>query len=187
MSGSRALRSKTGVRRLHRETRNLRRPVDIAFLLQDWHDPYNVGGMFRVADAVGAAEIVLTGQTPCPPHPQISVTSLGNHRRVAWRHIFGHAEAAQTLKAEGYHLVAIEIAEGATPYFEYPFPDRVCLVLGSEGAGTYDKVMRECDGAVLIPMAGKGRSLNVHVAAAIVAFDVAFRVPISASAAEGSS
>lgn len=142
----------------------------LAFLLQDWEDPYNVGGMFRVADACGAAEMILTGRTPAPPHPQIGVTSLGHHRRVSWRQITRYDDACRKLKEEGYHLVAVEIAEGAEHYMHYSYPEKVCLVLGHEGAGIYPSVMRQCDGAVFIPMAGKGRSLNVHVAAAVVAF-----------------
>jgi len=168
----RTIRTKTGVRKLHKEHFPERaRRMQLAFLLQDWEDPYNVGGMFRVADACGAAELVLTGGTPQPPHPQIHVTSMGQHRRVSWRQIQKYDEACRRLKAEGYHLVAVEIAEGAEHYMEYVYPEKVCLVLGHEGKGVYPSVMKQCDGAVFIPMAGKGRSLNVHVAAAVVAFE----------------
>lgn len=169
------IRSKTGARKLQKEfLAEHQAKRTLAFLLQDWDDPYNVGGMFRVADAVGAVELVLSGKTPTPPHPQISVTSLGNHRRVAWREIKSYNEAADQLRAEGYQLVAIEIAEDASSYLGFEYADKVCFVLGNEGAGVYDSVLSRCDGAVFIPMAGKGRSLNVHVAAAVVAFHAQF-------------
>ena len=74
------------------------------------------------------------------------------------------------LKAQGYSIVAVEVAEGARAYQEFEFPVRTCLVLGNEGKGVYPNVLRQCDAAVFIPMAGKGRSVNVAVAAAIVAF-----------------
>jgi len=167
------IRAKTGVRKLHKEhfpeEAKQRR---LAFLLQDWDDPYNVGGMFRVADACGATELILTGKTPIPPHPQIHVTSLGHHRRVEWRQIVRYDDACRVAKEDGYHLVAVEIADGAEHYMEYPYPQDVCLVLGNEGKGLYASVLKQCDGAVFIPMAGKGRSINVHVAAAVVAFEV---------------
>jgi 23S rRNA (guanosine2251-2'-O)-methyltransferase len=165
------IRSKTGARKLQKEFLSEHPPaIELAFLLQDWEDAYNVGGMFRVADACGAKEMVLTGRTPAPPHPQIGVTSLGNHRRVKWRQIERYNDAADALKGEGWTLVAVEIAEDAVPYMEFEFPERTCLVLGNEGAGVYDSVLKRCDAAVFIPMAGKGRSINVHVAAAVVAF-----------------
>lgn len=173
VSPGKTIRSKTGVRKLHKELFPERaREMSLAFLLQDWDDPYNVGGMFRVADACGASELILTGKTPTPPHPQIHVTSLGHHRRVEWRQITRYDDACRKLKEEGYHLVAVEIAEGAVHYMEYPYPDKVCLVLGNEVKGVYGSVMKQVDGSVIIPMAGKGRSLNVHVAAAVVAFEV---------------
>ncbi len=165
------LHSKTGVRQLYKEFAAKHPPqVELAFLLQDWEDAYNVGGMFRVADACGAKEMVMTGRTPVPPDPMNSVTSLGHHRRIPWRHTEKHEEAAQEMKAAGYHIVAVEIAEGAVNYAEYDFPAKVCLVLGNEVNGVYTSVMKHRDGAVFIPMFGKGRSMNVHVAAAIVAF-----------------
>jgi tRNA (guanosine-2'-O-)-methyltransferase len=164
------IRSKTGARKLQKEFLAEHEPrIELAFFLQDWDDPYNVGGVFRVADACGAS-IVLTGKTPAPPHPQISVTSLGNHRRVPTRMIERYNDAADELRGEGFSLVAVEIAEDAVPYQSFTYPSKLCLVLGNEVHGVYDSVLQRCDAAVFIPMAGKGRSVNVHVAGAVVGF-----------------
>jgi tRNA (guanosine-2'-O-)-methyltransferase len=169
------IRSKTGARRLQKEYLAEHQPkLELCFLLQDWDDPYNVGGLFRVADACGATEIVLAGRTPAPPHPQISVTSLGNHRRVRYRQIERYNDAADQLRQEGYTLVAVEIAEDAVPYHSFDYPDKLCLVLGNEVHGVYDSVLQRCQAAVFIPMAGRGRSINVHVAGAVVAFHALF-------------
>jgi 23S rRNA (guanosine2251-2'-O)-methyltransferase len=175
------IRSKTGARRLQKEylqSHDLR--LELAFLLQDWDDPYNVGGLFRVADACGAKEVILSGKTPAPPHPQIAVTSLGSHRRVKTRQIERYNEAVDQLKSEGYTLIAVEIAEDAIPFNEFTFPAKVCLVLGNEVHGVYDSVLQRCDAAVFIPMAGKGRSMNVHVAASVVAFHALFAAQVEA-------
>ena len=114
--------------------------------------------------------MVFTGRTPIPPHEVIDRTSRGHDRRVPWRHIPQMDEALDTLKVEGYHLVALETAQGARCYLEYPYPSRVCLVLGNETKGVYPAILAKCDGAVFIPMYGKGPSLNVHVAGALVAY-----------------
>ena len=165
------IRSKTEARQLKKAWKQSHDSgVELCFLLQDWEDGYNVGGMFRVADGVAAKELVMTGRTPVPPHPMIGVTSLGGHRRIPYRYFEKHEEAAKALVAEGWTLVAIEIAEGATPFHAFEFPPRTCLVLGNEGGGVYGTVLKHCAAAIFIPMFGKGRSLNVHVAAAIVAF-----------------
>ncbi|MEQ1823326.1 MAG: TrmH family RNA methyltransferase [Fimbriimonadaceae bacterium] len=165
------IRKKTELRAKKREFEESFPPaVDLIFLLQDWSDAYNVGGLFRVAAACGAKELIMVGKTPVPPNPMIGVTSLGMHRRIPFRQFPKWTEAQSALQAEGYQLVAVEIADGAANYLEFEFPRKTCLVLGSEGAGVSGGLLKACPHAVFIPMYGKGRSLNVHVAAAIVAF-----------------
>lgn len=165
------IRSKARIKKFLKSNDNALPPSDIVFLLQDWDDGYNVGGLFRVADACGATELVMTGKTPTPENnPQVGVTSMGAHRKVPWRHFARHDEACQFLLDHGYTLVAVEVADESVPYHQFQYPSRCALVLGNEGAGVYGSVMKKCEHAVFIPMRGKGRSLNVHVAASIVAF-----------------
>ena len=71
-------------------------------------------------------------------------------------------------------MLALETAQGALCYMEYPYPPKVCLVLGNESKGVYASTLAHCDGAVFIPMYGKGPSLNVHVAGALVAYQALF-------------
>ena len=78
------------------------------------------------------------------------------------------------MKSEGWSLVAVEIAEGAVDVNGFRFPEKTCLVLGNEGGGIYGQVIEQCDFAVFIPMFGKGRSLNVASAAAVVAYAAVF-------------
>src|SRR3954469_23426029 len=107
MAVGKTLSSKTGVRKLYKEFRKDHQPkVQISFLLQDWEDAYNVGGMFRVADACGARELFMSGRTPTPPDPMIGVTSLGHHRRIPYEHFEKHQDAALRAKELGYSLVA---------------------------------------------------------------------------------
>lgn len=171
-----AIRKKTQLRNQKKQFAEEHPPqVDLCFLLQDWDDGYNVGGLFRVAAACGAGELIGIGKTPMPPHPMIGVTSLGMHRRIPFRSFKTYSEAVSALKTEGWTLVAVEICERASNYREFTFPAKTCLVLGNEGAGITPGLLRVCDAAVFIPMYGKGRSLNVHVAGAIVAFEAVLR------------
>lgn len=163
------LHKKAKVKKKHRETEPS--GVRLCFLLQDWEDAYNVGGMFRVADGCGAEELIMTGRTPVPPNPMIGVTSLGQHRRIPFRYFERHQDAAEALQSEGWSLVAVEIAAEAEPYRGFGYPEKTCLILGNEGAGVYQALSKLADASVYIPMRGKGRSLNVTVAAAIVAFE----------------
>lgn len=148
---------------------------ELVFLLQDWDDGYNVGALFRSAAACGAVEIVVTGKTPLPPDPKIGVTSLGFHRRVPYRHFPKWADAVGALRSEGYRLIAVEVTDDSEHYMACDYGDKCCLVLGNEGRGLTPGIIKECDTSVAVPMYGKGRSLNVATAAAIVAFEAMMR------------
>ncbi len=162
---------KVEVKRLFRQTAAQHPPkAELAFLLQSLEDPLNVGSLFRIADACGARELVFCGSTPVPPHAEIERTARGHERRVPWRRIPQTEVALEALKEEGWHLIALETAQGSHCYLDYPYPPRVCLVLGNETGGVYPSTLSRCHGAVFIPMYGKGPSLNVHVAAALVAY-----------------
>lgn len=165
-----AIRRKKEVRSLMRDWDQAHPPlVELSILMQDWDDAYNVGSLFRVADSLGVEKLFASGKTPLPPNPMIGVTSLGHHRRYQVEHHAVHEEAARAIQSDGWTLVTVEISEGAVPYHEFDWPSRVCLALGNEANGIYPSVSRLSDAAVYIPMRGKGRSMNVHVAAAIVA------------------
>ena len=163
---------KVEVKRLFRQAaRDYPPRARLAFLLQSLDSALNVGSFFRIAEACGA-ELIFTGKTPVPPHEEIDRTARGHERRVPWRHIAQIDRAAAALKGEGFHLVALETARGSRCYLDYPYPDKVCLVLGNETNGVYAATLGHCDGTVFIPMYGKGPSLNVHVAGAVVAYQV---------------
>lgn len=169
------IRGKMPLRKMMRDSTSLHPPRrEIAFFAQDWDDGFNSGSLFRTADALGATHIYLAGRTPSPEEETVHRTSMGHHRRVAWSQFARWDDAMDRIQADGWTMVAVEIAEGAVPYFEYVFPARTCLVLGHEERGVYSAVMKQCQAAVYIPMAGKGRSLNVAVSAAIVGFHARF-------------
>ncbi|NKB69257.1 MAG: tRNA methyltransferase [Candidatus Latescibacteria bacterium] len=163
--------NKVGIKRLYQRILRTHPPrAELVLLLQSLENAINVGSLFRLADSLGAGELIFTGRTQTPPHPEISVTSVGHENRVPWRRIAQIEEAITTLKAEGYHCLAVELCEEAVIYTEYPYPPKVCLVLGNENKGVYRKTLALCDGAAFIPMYGKGRSMNVHVAAALIGY-----------------
>ena len=139
---------KVEIRRLFEQAaRDFPPQAEVAFLLQSLEDPRNVGSLFRVADAVGARELVFTGKTPIPPHDEIDRTSRGHDRRVPWRRIADTHEAVTALKEEGYQVVALETARGTRPFLDFAWGDKVCLVLGNESNGVYAATLGQCDGA----------------------------------------
>jgi tRNA (guanosine-2'-O-)-methyltransferase len=143
---------------------------DVAVLLQSVEYPYNVGSIFRLCDGAGVSELILSGITPQPPNPTIQKVGRAKSKNVKWRYVADPLQAASTIKAAGYQLVALEVAEGAVPYHQFHFPSKTCLVVGNEDHGLTKAMLALCDSAVFIAMYGKGRSHNVHAALAIVLY-----------------
>jgi tRNA G18 (ribose-2'-O)-methylase SpoU len=149
------------------------RRLPIAALVDNVRSLWNVGSIFRTADACGVREIVLSGITGCPPRVQISKTALGAEQAVAWRYRADASRALDGLVAAGYAPVAIETTSRAVSPEELGWPSRVCLVIGNEVAGITPRLLEACPHHVSIPMRGVKDSLNVAVAFGIVAHHVA--------------
>jgi tRNA (guanosine-2'-O-)-methyltransferase len=143
---------------------------EIAVMLQSVEYPANVGSIFRLADGAGVAELVLTGITPTPPNPTIEKVGRYKSSRLPWRYEADPLVALAGLRERGYRLVAVELTAEAAPYHHYDYPKKTCLVVGHEDHGITKATLAACDAAVFVPMYGKGLSLNVHVALAVVLY-----------------
>ncbi len=143
---------------------------DVALVLQSVAYPVNVGSLFRIADAAGVSRMVLCGITPTPPNVTIAKVGRGKESDVSWSYVERAEDAVAALRTDGYQIVALEITEQAQPYYAAAYPDRICLVLGNEDHGVTRSMLALCDSAVWVPMYGKGRSLNVHISAAVVLY-----------------
>ena len=150
--------------------RLLRRPIHI--VLDNLRSAFNVGSIFRLADAARAAEVIPCGYTAYPPHHKLEQTSLGTTDSVPWRRFDETTSALVDLKVKGIQIVGVETAIGAAPYhrFQYSFP--VALVLGNEALGVSEAALRMCDAVVEIPVFGYKNSINVATAAGIVLYGV---------------
>ena len=148
---------------------------DLVFVLQDVEDPVNVGSAFRIADACGVRQILLTGISARPPHPLIKKVARGRDRRVPWRYAEQAADVLAECRADGYRICALEVTAQSAPYWEVDYPQRICLVVGHEDHGVTNRTLAACDMSVFIPMYGKGASLNVHVSLGILAYHILHR------------
>ena len=141
----------------------------IAVILQDVRSLYNVGSIFRSADAFRISKLFLTGYTPFPPRKEISKTALGAERTVPWEHRTSALEAIQELKTAGWNVYAVELAENSSDIVALsPTQFPAAFVLGNELIGLDADVLAACTGAFEIAMHGVKHSLNVAVAAGIV-------------------
>ena len=150
-------------------------PAELVVVCQSVAYPVNVGSIFRIADALGAGEVILTGITPRPPHPTISKVGRNKDQRVPWRYVERPEAALRDLRERGYWIVALEVTDLCHPYYGVDYPQRVALVLGNEDHGVTRACLDLCDAAVFVPMYGSGKSLNVHVSLAVVGYHLLHR------------
>lgn len=131
---------------------------------------YNVGSVFRTADAFRLSGVYLCGITACPPHPEIHKTALGAEDSVMWKYFERTEDALEALRQEGYTLLAVEQCEGSTmiQHFEPERDKKYAVVLGNEVKGVQQQVVDSCDGCLEIPQFGTKHSMNVSVTAGIV-------------------
>ncbi len=160
--------------------------MPLVVVLDDVRSMYNVGSVFRTADAFRVEAIYLCGITAQPPHPEIHKTALGAEDTVAWRHFPTALQAVQTLKQQGYTVYSIEQCEGSTMLNEMSNVKcqlstdnpRFALILGNEVKGVHQEVVDASDGCIEIPQFGTKHSLNVSTTAGIVIWEFAKRLLI---------
>lgn len=146
----------------------------IYIILDNVLDTYNVGAIFRLADAVSAEKVILCGETETPPHTRIKKASINTTEWVDWQHASTAVEAISNIKYQipNIRIIVIEQSTKSVQYdkADYSFP--IALVVGNETAGVSKEVLEIADQIVELPMWGVNKSLNVMVSLGIVLYEV---------------
>lgn len=143
-------------------------------VMENIRSAYNVGSVFRTADAFLLEGIYLTGYTCQPPHKEIRKTALGAEDTVAWKHFPSAAEAIEQLKWQGYKVYAVEQVENSSSLEKTAFnsSDKIAVIFGNEVTGVEQETILQCDGCIEIPQLGMKHSLNVATAAGVVLWEI---------------
>jgi 23S rRNA (guanosine2251-2'-O)-methyltransferase len=147
-----------------------RNPVYV--VLDNLRSAYNVGSVFRTADAGCIEKVMPCGYTACPPHKKLVKTALGTDRFVASEYFKSTADAIKSVRTAGMPVVALETVENSMKYTDFMFPRPVCLVVGNEALGVSPEALALADHVVSIPLHGFKNSLNVVCAFAVVLFEI---------------
>ncbi|MBI2641916.1 hypothetical protein HYW87_05010 [Candidatus Roizmanbacteria bacterium] len=162
------------------------------FILENIYDTYNIGGLFRLADALAVEKMYLCGEIEIPPNTRIKKASIGTYKVVPWEYRKSAADAIADLRETWnikhktseqkenkntfhvssfkFHVVAVEQHLKAINYTKASYQLPLALVFGNETAGVLPETLKLVDQIVEIPMWGINKSLNVIVSAAIVSY-----------------
>lgn len=147
----------------------------IYFVLDSVIDTYNVGSLFRLADAIAAEKVYLCGQTEYPPSSRIHKAAVGTEKWVPWVRYNSAPDAIKELKSNGVQIIAVEQSDKSTDYrllttAKVKFP--VSIVVGNETTGIAKEALDKADIIVELPMLGVNKSFNVWGSAAVVAYKI---------------
>jgi 23S rRNA (guanosine2251-2'-O)-methyltransferase len=147
----------------------LERPGPVV-CLDGAQDPRNLGAIARVAEAAGAAGLVIPRRGGPGVTPTVVKASAGAVVLLPVARVDSLAAFLHDARGAGRVVVGAEAASGED-YRSFAWPADVLLVLGAEGAGLRPRVREACDALVRIPMRGRVGSLNISVAAALLLFE----------------
>ena len=158
-------------------SRQIRKKIkrnEIYIILDNVLDTYNIGSIFRLADATAAKKIYICGESEIPPNHRIKKASINTTEVVEWEYAPDAVGVIKNLKykIKNLSVIAVEQTVNSIPYdkFEYKLP--IVLIVGHESNGVSKEVLKAADAVVELPMFGINKSLNVMVSCGIVLYKI---------------
>ena len=140
---------------------------DLDKILDGIEDPHNLGAMIRTADQVGAHGIIIPKRRAVGLTATVAKSSAGAINYVPVCQIGSINQTLQRLKDNGFWVVSTD-GSSTIDYSKLTYDFPVALVIGSEGKGVSQLVIKNSDYVVKIPQYGHVNSLNASVAAGIL-------------------
>ena len=134
-------------------------------------DPQNLGAILRSAEVAGSDGAILPEHRSAPLSPATVKASSGATELLPIARVSGLPSAIVEVKRAGIWCVALD-PRGEAEAWEFDFTQRVCVVVGSEGAGVHRLVKERCDARVRLPVKGHVASFNASAAAAALLYEV---------------
>jgi 23S rRNA (guanosine2251-2'-O)-methyltransferase len=144
---------------------------DWILVLDGVTDPRNFGALLRTAEGVGVRDVVIPRDRSVGVTPVVAKASAGAVHHLKICRVTNLRQAIAALKKKGYWVLALDPRAEETVYGR-GYPEKLVVILGSEGTGIRPLIQRECDFLVSIPLRGSIGSLNVSVAGGIFLYEL---------------
>ena len=139
-------------------------------ILDGIEDPHNLGSIIRTAETAGVHGIIIPKRRAATVNSTVNKASAGAVEHMKIARVNNITDAMNTLKEEGLWICGTDIATDKY-YYDQDLTGPLGIVIGNEGQGMSEKVKKNCDFLVKIPMKGKITSLNASVSAGIVVYE----------------
>ena len=161
--------------RSHRIKETIRkRQEGLTVVLENVHDPHNIGAVMRTCDAVGIAEIYVlyTEENLIERGIEVGYNSASGSRKWVEVHYFTELEPCfKSIRMKYDHIVGTHLSESASSLYELDLSCSTALVFGNERDGISKEMLNLLDGNFIIPQMGMVQSLNISVACAVSLFE----------------
>ena len=139
-------------------------------ILDGIEDPHNLGSIIRTAETAGVHGVIIPKRRAAGVNSTVAKVSAGAVEHMLVARVTNITDAIERLKKEGLWICGTDINTDKY-YYEQDLTGPIGIVIGNEGSGMSNKVTKNCDFLVKIPMMGKVTSLNASVSTGIVIYE----------------
>jgi len=148
-----------------------RRQPGLVVVLENVHDPHNIGAILRSCDAVGVMRVLMLYTIEEPPNIKATPSASGVVKWLEFERFTSVKNCYESLRGDGFQILATKIEPAARTIFSFDLTRPTAIVVGNEHRGISDEAAAHADHLVYIPMMGMAESVNVSVASAICLFE----------------
>ena len=139
-------------------------------ILDGIEDPHNLGSIIRTAETAGIHGVIIPKRRAASVNSTVSKVSAGAVEHMKIARVTNISDSIQKLKDNGLWICGTDI-DAKNYYYDQDLKGPLGIVIGNEGQGMSEKVKKNCDFLVKIPMKGKVTSLNASVSTGIVVYE----------------
>lgn len=152
------------------------RQFNLTVILENVHDPHNIGAVLRSCDSVGIQEIFVlyTAEGVTEDNLVAGKRSSSGARKWVDVHLFTNLEKCfEAVKKHYEKIYCTHLSQDAENLYDLDLSQSVALLFGNEHEGVSDEALKYCDGNFRIPQMGMVKSLNISVACAVTLYEAA--------------
>lgn len=150
------------------------RQETLTLILENVHDPHNLGAVLRTCDTVGIYEIyaLYTKESPETLEDMIGHKSSSGSRKWVAVHFYDNvAECFAAVRSKYKRILGTHLSESAQDLYDLNLSEPTGLLFGNEHRGVSAEALSMLDGNFIIPQVGMVQSLNISVACAVTLYE----------------
>jgi tRNA (guanosine-2'-O-)-methyltransferase len=151
-----------------------KRQGNLTVILENVHDPHNIGAVLRTCDAIGVFEIFVLYTEERLTEQNISMgskSSAGARKWITISHYTNVERCFEDVRKKYQKIYATHLSTDASDLYDLDLTGSIALLFGNEHAGVSEAALQHVDGNFIIPQVGMVESLNISVACAVSLYE----------------